>query len=525
MRLKDEIDEAAVGRDRHAARGIKELAMLYEISAALNESLDLRGVFSPVLEMMASYMEMHRGTITILNRETGEIVIEEAYGLSPDERARGKYRPGEGITGRVVETGRAVLVPSISSDPQFLGRTGSRDRLNRDEIAFICVPVKIGAEVIGTLSADRLFSDEVSLEEDLRLLTIIASSISQAVRLRQLAQEEIGRLEEENRRLQDRLGTDRRPGGMMGNSGPMREVFTLIERVRGTPATVLILGESGVGKELVAEAIHRGSERSGGPFVRVNCGALPETLIESELFGHERGSFTGAVAARRGRFEMADGGTLFLDEIGDLPRAVQVKLLRVLQAREFERVGGGITVKVDVRIIAATHRDLEGMVKEGTFREDLYYRLNVFPIPVPPLRVRRTDIMLLADHFAEKYGGLHRKEMTRISTPAIDMLMAYHWPGNVRELENCIERAVILSTDGVIHGYHLPPSLQMATDQSSAPASTLKGMVERYERELILEELKRARGNMAGAARSLGITERIMGLRVAKYGIDPARFR
>jgi len=288
---------------------------------------------------------------------------------------------------------------------------------------------------------------------------------------------------------------------------------------------VLLRGESGVGKELVAHAIHYNSRRADKPFVKVSSGALPETIIESELFGHEKGSFTGAIAQRRGRFELAAGGTLFLDEIGDLSPATQIRLLRVLQEKEFERVGGTETVKTDVRIIAATNRDLETLIEEGRFRQDLYYRLNVFPIHVPPLRDRKTDIMLLADHFVEKYSRAHGKNVRRISTPAIDMLVSYHWPGNVRELENCIERAVLLSADEVIHGHHLPPTLQTAEATGTVPPSDLQAALDGVEREMILDALKSSRGNMAKAARGLGISERLMGLRIRKHGIEPMRFR
>jgi Nif-specific regulatory protein len=257
----------------------------------------------------------------------------------------------------------------------------------------------------------------------------------------------------------------------------------------------------------------------------VNCAALPEGVIESELFGHEKGAFTGALSSRKGRFELAQGGTLFLDEIGDLSPAMQIKLLRVLQEREFERVGGTATIKADVRVITATNRTLEELVEKGLFRQDLYYRLNVFPIHIPPLRERKTDILLLADFFAERYSQRNNKNVRRISTPAIDMLMAYHWPGNVRELENCVERAVLLSDNGVIHGHHLPPTLQTAEASGTVQRGTLRSALDGVERELLVEALKSARGNMSAAAGSLGITERIMGLRVRKYRIQARRFR
>ncbi len=455
---------------------IKELSLLFDISAKLSESLDLKTVLKPILQMTAEHMGISRGTLTILNRNRGEIVIEEAYGLRPEERAKGKYRMGEGITGKVIDTGRSAIIPRISEEPLFLDKTGSRKLLNKNDIAFICVPIKIGNEVMGAISADRLSKDEKSLKDDVRLLTIIASSISQAVRLRQHAQEEIEKVREENRRLQDQLKDRYRPKSIVGNSKVMQSVYTLIEQVSKTNATVLILGESGVGKERVAHAIHYDSNRAEMPFVKVNCAALPESLIESELFGHEKGAFTGAAGARIGRFEMAHTGTIFLDEIGDLPPGVQIKLLRILQERELERVGGNETIKVDVRVITATNRNLETLMAEGRFREDLYYRLNVFPVLVPPLRERKTDIMLLTDYFIEKFSKEHEKKIVSISTSTTDMLMNYHWPGNVRELENCIERAVILCTDGVIHSYHLPPNLQRTKQRMFPREARLQGI-------------------------------------------------
>ncbi|HUW81525.1 MAG TPA: sigma 54-interacting transcriptional regulator [Phycisphaerae bacterium] len=508
-----------------ASREVAELSLLLEVSHLLDSSLDLRQVVGPVLQAMADRMGMMRGTLVTLNQETGEIAIEAAYGLSVGQQRRGRYRLGEGVTGKVVQTGEPAAIPRISQEPLFLNRTGARQHLNRADIAFICVPIKLGNQVIGALSADRLFADAVSYEEDVRLLSIIASMIAQAVRLRQVAQQERQRLMEENTRLQQELKDRFRPSNIIGNSKPMRRVYDLLAQVCNSDATVLIRGESGVGKELVAQAIHDNSPRAQEAFVKVNCAALPETILESELFGHEKGAFTGAIAQRKGRFELAHGGTIFLDEVGDLPTITQIRLLRVLQEREFERVGGMETIHTDVRVIAATNRNLEKLVADGTFRQDLYYRLNVFPIHVPPLRERRADILLLADHFVQRYSQANNKTIRRISTPAIDMLTAYHWPGNVRELENCIERAVLVSQDDVILGHHLPPTLQTAEASGTTHDGTLKAALEQFERELIIEAIKSARGNKAKAARALGITERIMGLRVAKHGINPRRFR
>jgi len=509
----------------HGGRGLSELTLLLELSEILDRSMDLHEVLSPALEAIHRHLGMLRGTITLLNRETGEISIEAAYGLSPGEQSRGRYRLGEGVTGRVVAEGRPAIVPRISEEAHFLDKTGTLKDLDPGEISFICVPIKLENETIGTLSANRLFAGDVSLEEDVRLLRIIASLVSRAVRLRQQAQEDRQRLVEERARLREELKERFRPANIIGRSKAMQHVYDLIAQVARTDTTVLLRGESGVGKELVAHAIHYNSRRSDRPFIKVSCAALPESIIESELFGHEKGAFTGATQRRPGRFERANGGTLFLDEVGDLSAHTQVRLLRVLQEKEFERVGGTEPIKTDVRVIAATNRDLESAIRDEDFRQDLYYRLNVFPIHIPPLRERPTDIMLLADHFVEKHGKAHGKHVRRISTPAIDMLTSYHWPGNVRELENCIERAVLLSTDDVIHGHHLPPTLQTAEASGTVPPNDLEAALNGLEREMILEALKSARGNMAKAARNLGITERVMGLRVKKHGIDPKRFR
>ena len=332
---------------QHYRRKIKELQLLFEISRILDGSIDLKDVINPVLRSMAENMGMLRGTITLLNRKTREIGIEASYGLSVQQQERGKYKIGEGITGKVVERGEPMIIPNINNDTQFLNKTGARNELQKKDVSFIIVPIKIGNETIGTLSVDRLFAINISLEEDLRLLSIIGSMIAQAVKLRRSIQEERQRLMEENSRLQQELEERFRPANIIGNSRAMQEVFDLIAQVSKSEATVLIRGESGTGKELVAHAIHYNSLRAERPFIKVNCAALPETVIESELFGHEKGAFTGAIQTRKGRFEQADGGTIFLDEIGDLSPTTQVKLLRVLQEREFERVGGNSEVKLN----------------------------------------------------------------------------------------------------------------------------------------------------------------------------------
>ena len=504
---------------------VSELALLFEISQILDRTMDLREVADPTMKTIAKHTGMLRGALTLLDRESGELAIEAAHGLTSGEKERGRYMLGEGITGLVVQSGRAVIVPKVSEEPRFLNRTKSRADLRKEEISFICVPIKVGTETVGALSVDRLFQEHESLDEDMRLLTIIASLVAQAVRLRIEAEQDRKRLIDENTRLQEELKDRFRPANIVGRSSLMQKVFDEIALVLSSDATVLIRGESGVGKELVAHAIHYNSPRAKRPFVKVNCAALPESVIESELFGHEKGAFTGATAQRKGRFEAAHGGTIFLDEIGDLSPPTQIRMLRVLQEREFERVGGNETIKVDVRVITATNRNLEEMIEDKEYRQDLYYRLNVFPVHIPPLRERRTDILELANFFVEKYSKHNNKRVRRISTPAIDMLMSYHWPGNVRELENCIERAVLLSSDDVIHGHHLPPTLQTAEASNTVMRGTLEDRIGQLEREMIVESLKNSRGNRAKAAKELGISERIMGLRVEKYRIDSRDFK
>jgi Nif-specific regulatory protein len=503
------------------------LPLLHDISLAITGKTEIREVMDKVASTIAGHMDRaERIHLTVFNRKTGSIFIDAAYGLNEEEKARGVYGPGEGITGKVVSTGLPIIVPNIAKEPGFLNRTGSRAHQDTKTIAFLCVPVKEGREVMGTLGVDVQSGPEENLGQDLELLMIIAAMIAQRVSIHRARQEELHELRESNLRLQEELAARYHPSNIIGTSKPMQAVFRLMEKVFAVKTPVLILGETGVGKELVAQALHFKSPHAEGPFVKFNCAAVPENLAESELFGHEKGAFTGALAQRIGKFEEADGGTLFLDEIGELSPAVQAKLLRVLQQNEFERVGSNRTLKVDIRIIAATNRDLPLMIQQGQFREDLYYRLNVFPITLPPLRERGSDIVLLADFFVGKYSERYGGKVKRISPPAVEMLLSHHWPGNVRELENIIERAVILAEDeGVIREYHLPPSLQTAESTSTPSEGALDQRMKRVEREFILETLRTTRGNMAAAARVLGITERLMALRVKEHRIEPKRFK
>ena len=506
-----------------------QLGVLHQVGSILGSAPNFEQALHQILERLSERLQMRLGTLSLLRGDQGangqEVAIEIAFGLSQDEIDRGRYKVGEGITGRVVASAKPVIVPRISSEPLFLDRTGARTRADRSHSSFICVPIQLQREVLGTLSVDCPYVDDANLHRNVRLLSIVAGMIAQDVASRRRERAERASLHDENLRLQGELKERFHPANIIGNSRAMEEVGEMIGKVAPSDATVLLRGDSGTGKELVADALHYHSLRSSRPLVKVHVAALPESLVEAELFGHEKGAFTGATEDKEGRFERADGGTLFLDEIGELPPGVQVKLLRVLQSRQVERLGGSGPRHVDVRVVAATHVDLERAVAGGRFREDLFYRLNVFPIYVPPLRERKSDVLLLADTFLERYGRKHGQPMRRISTPAIDMLMSYHWPGNVRELENCIERAVILSMDGVVHGHHLPPTLQTAAASGTNLPGSLEMMMSSYEREILVEALKSTRGNMAKAARALGTTARIFSYRTRRLGIDPGGYR
>ena len=503
------------------ARDARRLSTLLEVSQALSGTLNLKASMQRVLSILVRHHGVVRGMVTLLR--DGELHVEAAEGF--EDRARSvRYRVGEGITGQVVQSGKPIVVPRVSREPALLNRAARREG-SRQELSFICVPVVLQRSAVGALAVDLRFKPERDFDSSVKFFGIVSSMIAQALNVQRLVEEERRRLLDENTHLRQELRERYDFSNIIGTSGPTRQMYEQVAQVAQTNTTVLIRGESGTGKELIAHAIHYNSLRAKKPFVKVSCAALPDTLIESELFGYEKGAFTGAAARKKGRFEMAEGGTLFLDEIGDINLSTQVKLLRVLQEREFERLGGTDTVRVNVRMIAATNKDMEKAIADGSFREDLYYRLNVFTIFVPPLRDRKADMLLLADHFLEKFSREHGKVIKRISTPAIDMLMSYHWPGNVRELENALERAVLVCDGAVIHGHHLPPSLQTADASGTVTRVALKDAVAAFERDLILDALKTTRGNRAKAARMLDTTERILNYKVRGHGVDPRRFR
>jgi len=497
----------------------EELAALYNVARAVSTSEDLESSLKNVLELLKQGVGLERGMISILRRDLEEVHLFVAVGMSADARLRGRYLLGEGVTGRVAKTGRPMAFFNLDKEPLFLDRTGARRSVDRTELAFICVPIIYEDKVVGVLSTDKLSRHVKDLNSEVTLLSAVAELIARKVYIRSVL--------EENVRLKELLSQTRPPNGrFIGNSKRMKEIYTLISQVADSRTTVLITGETGTGKELIAETIHSLSSRKNHPLAKVNCAAIPENLIESELFGHKKGAFTGAVSSSPGRFAAADRGTLFLDEVGDLSPMAQVKLLRVLQEGEIQPVGSSTPIRVDVRVIAATNQDLAQLLEQHRFRPDLYYRLNVFPILAPPLRERGADVLLLADYFVQKYASQTGKAIQRISTAAIDLLAAYHWPGNVRELENCIERAVLLAKEDTIEAHHLPPTLQMGRrPDRDLPKGKLEQLVGAYEAELITDALKACEGNQTRAAQLLGTSKRIIQYKVKKHHIPYLRFR
>jgi Nif-specific regulatory protein len=512
------------GNQGYTERCGEDLEVLASVGQLLATQSGPRQMLTAVLDELEEKLGMIRGTVMLLSSDGSELFVEVAKDVPHEQREGLRYRRGEGIVGGVVQTGQAAIIPRISQEPRFTNRIHKRHKAEKVDGSFLCVPIAVGSEVVGTLSVDLPVQEPRHLQGRSRLLGIVASMIAYDVKARRLEALQRQHLEAENLRLRSALQEQFRPENIIGNSNSMRAVYLKIHQVATSDTTVLIRGESGTGKELVASAIHYSSPRSGKPLVKVNCAALSEGLLESELFGHEKGAFTGALFAREGRLEEAEGGTLFLDEIGDFSPATQVKLLRVLQEREFERVGSNKTVKADVRVIAATNQDLESQMESSLFRKDLYYRINVFPIFLPPLRERKDDILLLADHFVARYSKKMGKQVRRISTPAINMMFAYHWPGNVRELENCIEYAVLLSSDGVIHGHNLPPTLQLPEPSEASDAGLLKTRVRILEKDMLTDALKSSGGSVASAARQLGITPRMVRYKLKNLGIDDRRF-
>jgi Nif-specific regulatory protein len=532
-----------------------ELVTVYEVSKILNSSLDLHKTMRSVLNVLSSHLQMQRGMVALL-QEDGYLQVIAATGMDQDEIAHGRFKAGEGVMGNILKSGVPAVVPDITKEALFLNRTGSRKGKSKSVISFIGVPIKAGRECIGVLSFDRENQEDLrNFGGDVRFLSMVANLIGQTVRLHQKVAQDRATLMHEKQRLQSELHDKYSIDNVIGQSKSMQNVFAEVHQVAPSKSTVLLRGESGTGKEAIARAIHYLSPRKDKPFIKVNCAALSETLLESELFGHEKGSFTGASQERKGRFEMAHGGTLFLDEIGDISPAFQTKLLRVLQEREFERVGGNKTIRVDVRLVAATNRNLEDAVAKNEFRADLYYRINVISIFLPPLRERREDVPLLAEYFLQQANEESGKRL-KFSAEAMQTMCNCQWPGNVRELSNCVERITAMTQGNVIRKKDLLcdrdmcfssimwqqqnkrtviPIVSTAVARETPVGDSTTSPVEASppsrtdehgdpQKHQLIEALEKCGWVQAKAARLLGITPRQMGYAITKYEIDVKRY-
>ncbi len=493
-----------------------ELETLYHVSQVLSRSLDMKATLTELLRVLDEGVGLEKGMVSLLEPDSGGLLVTAVHGMGTLLADDVRYHPGEGVVGMVMSEGEQVVIPRLAEEPRFLDRLGLYDK----KLPLIGVPIRVARQVVGVVVAQPMAGADALLEEYAHFMEMVANLVGQTVRLaRDVAREKQVLTEERDtlrRTVRGQYGFD----NIIGHTQAMRRVFDQARQVAKWNTTVLIRGETGTGKELIANAIHYNSPRARGAFVKLNCASLPENLLESELFGHEKGAFTGAVNQRKGRFEQADGGTLFLDEIGEVSGAFQAKLLRVLQEGELERVGGIRTIKVDVRIIAATHRDLETDVEQGRFREDLYYRLNVMPITIPPLRDRLEDVPDIARHLVVRIGQ-HQGRDVSLTDNALRVLMHHDWPGNVRELENCLERAAVMSDNGIIDRDAILLTgidERVSLGRSTAQEFNLEDP-NLDERERVIAALEQAGWVQAKAARLLNMTPRQIAYRIQTLNI------
>ncbi|WP_300154100.1 sigma 54-interacting transcriptional regulator [Solidesulfovibrio sp.] len=510
---------------RSAACRDRIVPVLSAIKRAISERSGLSRVLEGLLEYMRHDMDINRSIISLFRQEAGEILVYERFGATEEEQDRGLHCLSDWAIEKTFRLPKSIVIPRICDDPSFTNRKRSLLDAGDQASAFFSVPIVRGPKVLGSVSAIRRYDDDDVMRNHVEALEVVCCLLAQAMDLHLAAGRDRCDFERRRREPSHERRDLLKPANIIGASKAMLDVFAMLHKVAGTRTTVLVLGESGVGKEMIANAIHAASPCADGPMVTFNCAALPESILESELFGHEKGAFTGASQLRKGRFEEADGGTIFLDEVGELSLGAQAKLLRVLQERTFERVGGGRAVNVDIRVLAATNRDLAEMVRSGAFRQDLYFRLNVFPLVIPPLRERGDDVVALSEYFASKFSLENGKQVDRITTSALKMLLGYHWPGNVRELENVIERAVILTEDDAVHGHDLPLSVQSAVFADGEDRQGLEARLAAVEYEMLVEALRLHGGNLTKAAKELHLTRRTLTLRMKKYNLAYKAFR
>lgn len=518
-----------------------EIKLLYDIAVMLASTSNVTETIEKGMRLLKRNSYLDRCTLLMLSDDGTVLELYASIDLNEQQRKRAVYKLGEGATGLAAQSAEPVVIENIHNNINYLNKIGT---VTTRSISFVAVPILQDDGVIGVISANIHESTAMNFDDIVRMLTIVGSLFGGTLAVQRRFAKEKESLNELKTYYKDQALSEYKFENIIGRSTKMRQIFSMLETVAPSDATILVRGETGTGKELIATAVHNLSKRKNGPLIKLNCAAISETLLESELFGHEKGAFTDAKEMRKGRFELADGGTLFLDEIGDISASLQVKLLRILQEQEFERVGGSKTVKTDVRLVAATNRNLEEMVKKGEFREDLFYRLNVIPVNLPPLRERFEDVKLLIEHYMQKFMKEHRKQM-RLSKQALELLLDYPWPGNIRELQNMIERIILICPEGEVtpemlnhvlpfnyqkmhmsepEPVHVPEATSIAVSPQEKQTETApmltKTSLQDMEKESIIQALIDHRGIQTKAAAQLGMTARQIGYKIKKYGID-----
>jgi Nif-specific regulatory protein len=534
MTESPDAEQTSVAEDSPGFWRTQEMLLVQQVMSHVGKDLTLEKPFREMLHLMSELLGLNRGRIVLPDPERGDYAIKYSYGLTMEERDRGRYAPGEGITGRVLANKQLIIVQDIDREPDFLARAVTRAQLPQETVSFIAMPINVEGKGIGVLACHRLLRRRRTLSDDVSMLRILATLTGQLLQLKSAVEQKTKSLEQHNAMLAKALESATPRYGIIGTSSALLRAIGQLEQVASSNATVLLLGESGTGKELFARALHLASTRHDMPFIKVNCAAIPEGLFESELFGHERGAFTGAMEARAGLFEQAKGGTIFLDEIGELPLGMQAKLLRTIQEGTISRLGAKRETKIDVRLVAATNRDLQKEIGNGRFREDLYYRLNVIPVRLPALRDRREDIPLLIGNFVSRVNQTNQRNVN-LTTHVVEYLASLSWPGNIRQLSNLIERLVLLASSSLVELKDVVPIVAEAMehepkqadvddvgegDENSGLSVRPYGAADSHSADTLQSALRKQGGNKSRAAQALGLTARQFAYRWKKLGLD-----